>query len=66
MKSKKSFFDFKKNDENKSFDDDESNANENNLFNDINKNENQTHFAKDSQKKKKRDNENCRRKIEKI
>ena len=52
MKSKKSFFDFEKNDENKSFDDDESNANENNLFNYINKNKNLIDFVKSFQKKK--------------
>ena len=65
MKSKKSFFDFDKNDKNKNFDDDESSANENNSFDDVNKNEIEIDFAKDSQKKK-RDDENCRRKIEKI
>ena len=52
MKSKKSFFDFNKNDENKSFDDDESNANENKLFDNINENENQINSAKNCQKKK--------------
>ena len=65
IKSKKSFFDFDENDENKSFDDDESNANKNNSFDDVNKNENETAFAKSSQEKK-RDDKNCRRKIEKI
>ena len=58
MKSKKSFFNFEKNDKNKSFDDDESNANENNFSDDINENENQTDFAKNSQK-----NENAITKI---
>ena len=65
MKSKKSFFDFEKNDENKSFDDDESNANENNLSDNVNENENQTDSAKNFQKKKRYD-ENCRRKIDEI
>ena len=51
IKSKKSFFDFDKNDEKENFDDDESNANENNSFDNVNKNENQTDFAKNSQKK---------------
>ena len=52
MKSKKSFFDFDENDENKSFDDDESKTNENNLFDDMNENENETDSAKNFQKKK--------------
>ena len=51
MKSKKSFFNFEKDDENKSFDDDESNASENNFFHDMNENENQSEFARNSQKK---------------
>ena len=51
MKSKKSFFDFEKNDENKIFDDDESSANKNNLFDNMNEDENQTDSAKNSQKK---------------
>ena len=57
IKSKKSFFDFEKNDEHENFDDnksnanDESNANEDNSFDDMNENENQTDFAKSSQKK---------------
>ena len=57
MKSKKSFFDFEKNDKNKSFDDDKlnandkSNANENNSFDDMNEDENQSDFAKSFQKK---------------
>ena len=51
MKWKKSFFDFEKNDENKSFDDDKSNVDENNLSDDINESENQTNSAKTSQKK---------------
>ena len=56
MKSKKSFFNFEKDDENKSFDDDksnandESNANENSLFDDMNEDENQTDSAKSFQK----------------
>ena len=64
IKSKKSFFDFDQNDENKSFDDDKSNANENNFFDDVNEDENQNDSAKNSQKK--RYNENCRRKIDEI
>ena len=52
IKSKKSFFNFDKNDENKNFDDDESNANKNNFSDNINENENETNFAKNSQKKK--------------
>ena len=51
MKSKKSFFDFDENDENKSFDDDKSSVIENNSFDDVNENENQTDSAKSSQKK---------------
>ena len=57
MKSKKSFFDFEKNDEHKNFDDDKSNANnkssvnESNLYNDMNENKNQIDYAKNSQKK---------------
>ena len=51
MKSKKFFFDFEKNDENKTFDDDESSVDENNLFDDMNESENQTDSAKISQKK---------------
>ena len=65
MKSKKSFFNFEKNDEHKNFDNDKSNANTNtntnnksnanananNLFDDMNKNENQIDSAKNSQKK---------------
>ena len=51
MKSKKSFFDFDKNDENKSFDDDELNVDENNSFDDVNENKNEIAFAKNSQKK---------------
>ena len=51
MKSKKSFFDFEKDDENKNFDDDELSANKNNFFDDMNENKNQTDFAKNSQKK---------------
>ena len=57
MKSKKLFFDFEKDDENKNFDDDkssandESSANENNFSDDINENENQSDSAKDFQKK---------------
>ena len=46
MKSKKSFFDFEKNDENKNFDDDKLNVDENNLFDDMNKSENQIDSAK--------------------
>ena len=48
MKSKKSFFNFDENDENKNFDDDKSHANENNFFDDMNENENETDFAKNS------------------
>ena len=59
MKSEKSFFNFEKDDEHKSFDDDESNtndessanANASNLFNDMNEDENQINSAKNSQKK---------------
>ena len=61
MKFEKSFFDFEKNDEQKSFDDDKSNANvsvnaklnanANNFSDDMNENENQIDFAKNSQKK---------------
>ena len=65
MKSKKSFFNFEKNDEHENFDDDESsanananasananaNANANNSFDDINEDKNQTDFARNSQKK---------------
>ena len=65
IKSKKSFCDFDENDENEDFDDDESNVDENNLFDDVNEDENETASAKDSQKRK-RDDENCRRKIEEI
>ena len=69
IKSKKSFFDLKKNDEHKIFDDDKSSANANanasanananasasanNLSDDMNEDENQTDFAKNSQKKEK-------------
>ena len=75
MKSEKSFFNFEKNDEHKSFDDDKSNVNDesnananasaNNLFDDMNENENQIDSAKNSQKKK-RDDENCSRRTDEI
>ena len=55
MKSEKSFFDFEKNDEHESFDDNESSANANasasNSSDDMNENKNQTDSAKNSQKK---------------
>ena len=51
MKSKESFFDFEKNDENENFDDDESNVDENNFFDDMNESEDQTDSAKIFQKK---------------
>ena len=57
MKSKKSFFDFEKDDKHESFDDDESNANDelnankNNSSDDINENENQIDSAKNLKKK---------------
>ena len=51
IKSKKSFFDFDKNDENKRVDDEKSSANKNNSSDDMNKNENETYLAKNAQKK---------------
>ena len=51
IKSKKSFSNFDKNDENKNVDDEKSNANKNNFFDDINENKNKNDFAKNAQKK---------------
>ena len=44
-------FNFDKNDENKSFDDDKLSTNINNFFDDMNENENEIDSAKNSQKK---------------
>ena len=54
MKSKKLFFNFDKNDENKNVDDEKSNANENNLFDDMNENEKKKILLKTFKRKKTR------------
>ena len=54
MKSKKSFFNFDENDENKNVDDEKSNANKNNSFDDINESKNENDSANNAQKKKTR------------
>ena len=55
IKSKKSFFAFDENDENKNVDDEKLIANENNFFDDMNKseneNENENNSTKNAQKK---------------